>query len=188
MTRIIAGEYRGRLLLTPRGRSTRPTADRVREAMFASIGSITGGWDGLRALDLFAGSGALGLEAISRGASVADLVENAPRAAETLNANIKALGTTSARVHRNTASGFLEAGPNCGSEDWDVVFIDPPYALSHANITELLTALRPRLADRIAGGPVVVIEREKGTYFDWPEGYRPIRDKIYGNTHLWYAQ
>lgn len=178
MTRIIAGRWGGRRLATPPGDGTRPTSDRVRESLFASLGSSWGGFDGARVLDLFAGSGALGLEALSRGADHADLVESDARAARTITRNVAELGA-SAKVHRVTAERFVASGGG----PWDLVFIDPPYALSTAEVTAIVAELRPSL------GPdaVVVVERASRDPFVWPEGFDALRDKRYGETHLWYG-
>ena len=181
MTRVVAGAWGGRRLRTPPGDGTRPTSDRVRESLFASLVSLLGGLDDLRVLDLFAGSGALGLEAVSRGAAHADLVESDRRAADVVAANIRELGaSSSARLHRTTAERFVQgaAGP------WDLVLVDPPYALATEHVGGLLVALRPALAE----DAVVVVERSTRTPFTWPEGFGPLRDKAYGETTLWYGR
>lgn len=181
MTRIISGRYRGHRLRTPRGQATRPTTDRVREAMFTTLGSMLGGqWSGIRVLDLFAGSGALGLEAVSRGADSADLVDNAPKAAESIRANLTSLGVASVRFHRRAASAFLADT----DQVWDVVLIDPPYELPASSLDALLDSLRARLGN----DPIVMIERRLDTEFVWPAPYSPLRDKTYGTTRLWYGR
>ena len=101
MTRVIAGAARGRRLQVPPGDGTRPTSDRAREALFGTLESLLGAWAGLRVLDLYAGSGAVGLEALSRGAAHALLVESDPRAARTLATNVATLGLSGAEVRRN---------------------------------------------------------------------------------------
>jgi 16S rRNA (guanine966-N2)-methyltransferase len=125
--RIVAGRWKGRRLVAPAGRAVRPTADRVREAWM----SIVQPWlPDARVLDLFAGSGALGLEAVSRGAAQADLVESAPASLETIAANLAALGAGNAvRVHRADALRFMQ-GLAPGA--YDVAFADPPYDLGLA--------------------------------------------------------
>lgn len=180
MTRIIAGQWGGRRLATPPGDGTRPTSDRVRESMFASLNSLLGGFDGVRVLDLFAGSGALGLEAVSRGAEHADLVESDARAARVIGRNITDLGA-SARVHRTTAQRFVAAG---GGGPWDLVFLDPPYAVTTAEVASIVASLRPSLAE----DAVVVVERSSRDEFTWPDGFEPLRDKVYGETRLWYGR
>lgn len=178
MTRIIAGRWGGRRLATPSGDGTRPTSDRVRESMFASLGSMLGRFDGLAVLDLFAGSGALALEALSRGADRADLVESDPRAARIIARNIADLGA-SARVHRATVERFVAAGGG----PWDLVFLDPPYAVSAEEVAAVVAALRQSLTE----GAVVVVEQSSRDRFTWPEGFTPIRDRAYGETRLWYG-
>jgi 16S rRNA (guanine966-N2)-methyltransferase len=119
--RVIAGRYGGRRLTTPKGADTRPTADRVREALFSALGDVSG----MTALDLFAGSGALGIEALSRGAASAEFVERAAPALAALRANLDALGVT-AEVHRGDARTFLRNASRAG-RTYDLVFVDPPY-------------------------------------------------------------
>jgi len=183
VTRIVAGEWGGRRLQTPKGDGTRPTSDRVREAMYSSLESELGGLDGARVLDLFAGSGALGLEALSRGAAHADLVESDRRAADAIRANIRTLGATDAHVYVTTAARFLGDLP---PEPYDLVLLDPPYALESDEVGVLLTAL-VREGGLDPDG-VVVVERSHRTPFSWPDGLTGLRDKAYGETHLWYGR
>ena len=117
--RVVAGRYGGRRLDAPRGRATRPTADRVREAVFSMLGPLAG----LRVLDLFAGSGALGIEALSRGAAAAVFVEHDARAAGTVRRNLAALGLEAA-VHRRDVLAFLAEA----HDGFDFVFLAPPYS------------------------------------------------------------
>ena len=121
--RIIAGQFRGRLLQAPQGSETRPTADRVREALFSMLASRLGDFEGLRVADLYAGSGALGLEAISRGAEHATFVENDPRAQAAIKANGAKLGVTD---HVRIVGGSALALPR--SDPFDLIFADPPYS------------------------------------------------------------
>lgn len=182
MTRIIAGEYGGRRIQTPAGDGTRPTTDRVREAMFSSLQSELGGFDGLRVLDLFAGSGALGLEALSRGAETADFVESDARVAGLIKRNLADLGCSGV-VLRTTVERFVRVPP---SVRYDLVFLDPPYALPTDDVVALIAMLTVpawRTADS-----VVVVERSTRDSFAWPEGVEPLRDKAYGETHLWYGR
>ena len=131
--RIVAGRWRGRTIAAPTGRQVRPTADRVREAWMSIVGPLLAE---ARVLDLFAGSGALGLEAVSRGAAVADLVEIAPPSLRAIQQNIETLGAgNTVRVHRQDALRFVE-GLDAGA--YDVAFADPPYDLG----------LAPALAER----------------------------------------
>src|SRR6201986_3751625 len=123
MTRVIAGQARGRRLQVPAGRTTRPTGDRVREAMFAAAGSILGSFAGTRVLDLYAGSGAAGLEALSRGAAHALLVESDARAAQLTRANIAAVGLDGAELVRDRVERLLLSRRfPAGKEQYDVVF------------------------------------------------------------------
>jgi 16S rRNA (guanine966-N2)-methyltransferase len=138
--RVIAGRFGGRELVAPRGRATRPTSDRVREALFSILGDL----DGSRVLDLFAGSGALAIEALSRGASEATLVDTAPAAQAAIRRNLDTLGIE-AVVSRQAARRFLE-GARAQRRQYDLVFLDPPYRHASSLSTELTAALVPVLA------------------------------------------
>jgi 16S rRNA (guanine966-N2)-methyltransferase len=138
--RVIAGAYRGRTLVAPRGRETRPTSDRVREALF----SILAGVEGARVLDLFAGSGALAIEALSRGAAHATLVDSSTAATAAIHRNLVSLGIE-ADVRRQSAASFLERARAAGRQ-YDLVFLDPPYRHATALGRELSVALAPVLA------------------------------------------
>jgi 16S rRNA (guanine966-N2)-methyltransferase len=176
VTRIIAGTWGGRRLTTPSGSGTRPTSDRVREALFSSLRSELGGFDGLRVLDLYAGSGALGLEAASRGAAHVDLVESAKGAAVAITRNIADLGAN-ATLHRLPAERFVTVNRS----PYDLVFVDPPYA---DDPTAVLAAL-PRL---LTVDALVVVERSARDDLTWPEGLSGMRDKSYGETRLYYGR
>jgi 16S rRNA (guanine966-N2)-methyltransferase len=138
--RVIAGRWGGRRLAAPRGRGVRPTSDRVREALFSTLGPI----EDARVLDLFAGSGALGIEALSRGASEATFVDSAAAAVRAVRENLEGLGAT-AEVRRADARAFLRNARAAGRQ-YDLVFLDPPYR--HAGLLgrELTVALGPVLA------------------------------------------
>lgn len=177
MTRIIAGQWGGRRLQTPKGSGTRPTSDRVREALFASLDSELGGFDGVAVLDLFAGSGALGLEAVSRGAGHVDLVESNRQAADVIAANMRAMGAEAARVHRMPVERFVARA----DREYDLVLVDPPYA---DDVAPVLMAIGPLLAS----GGLVVVEQSSRTDFEWPAGWAPVRHKVYGETTLWYGR
>lgn len=178
MTRIIAGEWGGRRVQTPKGSGTRPTSDRVREALFSSLESELGGFGGLRVLDVFAGSGALGLEALSRGAERVDFVEIARAAASVIRSNLVDLGVDRrrAQVHVTPAARFVgqARGP------YDLVFVDPPYSLATEELTTLVAALPP--------GGLIVVERSSRTPFTWPETRAGLRERAYGETTLWYGR
>ena len=150
--RVIAGTYRGRTLKAPPGDATRPTSDRVREALFSILTTQT---PGARVLDLFAGSGALGLEALSRGADSVTFVDDAQPAIKAIHANLQALSAT-ATVKRNDALRFLSAASSSGAQ-YDLVFLDPPYR--HAE--RLAPPLSEALPAVLAPGAVVVAESDK---------------------------
>ncbi len=138
--RVIGGELGGRTLTAPRGRATRPTPERVREALFSILGPV----EGLRVLDLFAGSGALAIEAMSRGAAAATLVDSSAAAIAAIRRNLEALGIE-AEVRRQSAAAFL-GGAQDDARQYDLVFLDPPYRHATALARELSTPLGPVLA------------------------------------------
>lgn len=175
MTRIIAGAHRGRRLQVPPGDGTRPTSDRAREGLFSSLQSLLD-LDGASVLELYAGSGALGLEARSRGAGPVTLVERDPAALAALRANAALLGEPVLVVAADVDT-FL-ARP---SQPYDLVLADPPYAL---DVDEVLAAVR----DRVCPGGVVVLERAtRGPAPTWPPGLAPVRSRRYGEATLHYA-
>jgi 16S rRNA (guanine966-N2)-methyltransferase len=177
LTRIIAGVAGGRRIAVP-PRGTRPTSDRVREALFAALDHDPG-LDGAAVIDLCAGSGALGLEALSRGAEHALFVESDRKAADVLRRNVIALGLGGA-VRLAPATAVL-AGP--ADRPYDVVLVDPPYDVPDAEIAGWLTAA----AGHGWLGPdvTVVVERRVGTgAFPWPEPLRGVRERRYGDTVL----
>jgi 16S rRNA (guanine966-N2)-methyltransferase len=185
MTRIIAGTARGRRLATTPGRGTRPTSDRTREGLFATVLSIRGDLAGVAVADLYAGSGAVGLEALSRGADDVLLVESDPRAAAVIRTNIAAVGLPGARllngaVERVLAQGLGEARPR------DFVFADPPYALTDAELGRMLAALAA--GGWLLPGALVAVERAtRSGPPSWPAGYVPDRSRKYGEATLWYG-
>lgn len=150
--RIVAGRWGGRRLVAPPGTGTRPTADRVREALFSILGERV---DAARVLDLFAGSGALGLEALSRGAAQATFVESAPSALKALRANLAALGAPG-EVHRGDALAFLRSARGAARQ-YDLVFLDPPYR----DATRLGRELSEGLPAVLAPGALVVSESDR---------------------------
>ena len=183
MTRIIGGTAGGRRLATPRGVRTRPTSDRVREAFFSAVESWCGSLHGLRFLDLYAGSGAIGLEAWSRGAGVVTLIEHDRRTASLISDNARTLGFPRANVISGTVAGALRTSP---SAPYDVVFLDPPYVLDDTALGEDLDALVTR--DWLVPGALVVVERSgRSAQPRWPAGINGARDKRYGETVLWYG-
>jgi len=203
VTRIIAGAAGSLRLDVPKS-GTRPTSDRVREAVFSTLESW-GLVDGARVLDLYAGSGALGLEAASRGAASVTLVEKHPQAAQVASRNTRtvlsafrdARSAPAVDVVRQSVQTFLDgAGAGSGAvagtptphgpvSRWDVALLDPPYDLGEPELTANLSALVPLLADDAA----VLVERStRSPEPTWPAGLAPVREKRYGETALWWAE
>ncbi|GAB2880854.1 16S rRNA (guanine(966)-N(2))-methyltransferase RsmD [Nocardioides pacificus] len=183
MTRIIGGSAGGRRLSTPRGTSTRPTSDRVREALFSALEHEFGSLSGLRFLDLYAGSGAIGLEAWSRGAGVVTLVEHDRKAAALIATNARTLGFPRADVVTGSVATVLARPPGA---PYDVVFADPPYPQPDEDVTADLQALVDH--GWLVPGALVVVERSsRRTVVTWPEGIEASREKRYGETALWYG-
>ena len=184
MTRVIAGVAGGRRLAVPPGRNTRPTSDRAREGLFSTWQSLLGTLDGVRVADLYAGSGAVGLEALSRGAAHALLVESDARAVRTLRANVRSLGLPGAEVRATTAEAAL-AGP-APEQPYHAVFLDPPYALADRDLREILLTLRTR--GWLAADALVTVERStRGGEFGWPQGFSATRVRRYGEGTFWYG-
>ncbi|MGN0064936.1 MAG: 16S rRNA (guanine(966)-N(2))-methyltransferase RsmD [Nocardioides sp.] len=183
MTRIIAGTAGGRRLQTPQGQATRPTSDRVREALFSAIESWGGSLSGMRVLDLYAGSGAVGLEAWSRGASAVTLVEHDRRTAALIGENARAIGCDVAQVLAQSVRTVLASAP---AQPYDVVFMDPPYPMADAEVDEELALLVEN--GWLVPDALVVVERAaKRTTVTWPEGIEAGRTRKYGETALWYG-
>jgi 16S rRNA (guanine966-N2)-methyltransferase len=196
VTRIIAG-FAGSLTLAVPRSGTRPTSDRVREAIFSAL-AARGGLAGLRVLDLYAGSGALGLEAASRGAATVTLVEKNPAAARIVRQNSAVIETAAKHAIRGIApdarpridvavsavQNYLRATPVVVGAGFDVVFIDPPYEVPEEELAEALTTLAP-LLDPDA---VVLVERSsRSPEPTWPAALELDRSKSYGETVLWWA-
>jgi 16S rRNA (guanine966-N2)-methyltransferase len=183
VTRIVAGTAKGRRLVVPQ-RGTRPTSDRAREAMFSSLAGLVD-LEGIRVLDLFAGTGAVGLEALSRGAAAVCFVESDRAVCEILRRNVEAVGLPGAEIHQRPAAAYLlGAGAD---EPFDLVFADPPYAFGDAPLGVLLTTLAaPRW---LADSAIVVVERSaRGGEPQWPESIETIKQKRYGEGVLWYGR
>ncbi|MGI8881740.1 MAG: 16S rRNA (guanine(966)-N(2))-methyltransferase RsmD [Jatrophihabitans sp.] len=182
MTRIIGGEAGGRRLQVPPA-GTRPTSDRAREALFNSLGALLD-LDGARVLDLFAGSGAVGLEAVSRGAARAVLVESDPSVAKVVTANIAALQMPGATLIRLPVEQYLRRPADA---PFDLVFADPPYALDEAALGAVLAQLVE--PGWLAPGAVVVVERSaRSPEPQWPTALDELRQKRYGEALLWYRR
>jgi len=184
VARVIAGEAGGRRLAVPDGRDTRPTSDRAREGLFATITSIAGPLDGARVLDLYAGSGAVGLEALSRGAGHVLLVEQGARAVRVIKENIEAIGLPGAVLVADRVERALARGP--GGDRYDIVFADPPYALADAAVERVLSLLAE--GGWLAPGALVIVERAtRSGPVRWPDGFTPDRDRRYGEATFWYG-
>jgi 16S rRNA (guanine(966)-N(2))-methyltransferase RsmD len=183
LTRIIAGVNRGRRLATPAGRNTRPTSDRVREALFSTLGSLTD-LSGSRFADLYAGSGAVGLEAASRGAEHVLLVEADSSAARAARANIGALDAAEAVVLTVAPVQRVVAQP--AAIAYDMIFADPPYELDDGQLAAVL--------DAVAGGwlapdGVIAVERSsRSGPPPWPPEIIEVQCRRYGETTLWYGR
>lgn len=174
MTRIISGEARGRTIKVPE-QGTRPTSDRAREGLFSSL-QVRFGFVGAKVLDLFAGSGALGLEAASRGADEVVLVENNPKAVQIIRHNMQVVGHPNVTVAEMKASTYVASAPK---EYFDMVLADPPYDLPDSDIAEMLVALSPTLVD----GAAVVVERHRESpETAWPACFVPTTQKLKKRT------
>ncbi|MFJ2112721.1 MULTISPECIES: 16S rRNA (guanine(966)-N(2))-methyltransferase RsmD [unclassified Streptomyces] len=185
MTRVIAGAAGGRRLAVPPGTGTRPTSDRAREGLFSSWEALLGTLDGVRIADLYAGSGAVGLEALSRGAAHALLVESDARAARTVRDNVRTLGLPGAEVRTGKAEQIV-TGP-APATPYDLVFLDPPYAVTDDDLREILLTLRTK--GWLGDDAVATVERStRGGEFGWPEGFVPLRSRRYGEGTLWYGR
>ena len=180
MSRIISGEARGRTIKIP-PEGTRPTSDRAREGLFSSL-QVRFGFAGQRVLDLFAGSGALGLEAASRGADEVVLVESNPHAVEIIRHNMKVVGHPHVTVEQAKVSDYFPRAPK---EHFSMVLADPPYDLPDEDVAEMLNALVPLLTHDAA----VVVERHRESpETDWPDGFTPtgqkLKKRLYGIARM----
>jgi 16S rRNA (guanine966-N2)-methyltransferase len=179
--RIVAGLAKGRRLGVP-ARGTRPTSDRAREAMFSALTALVD-FTGSSVLDLFAGTGAVGLEALSRRAGQVTFVESDPAAARVLARNIAAVGLPGAHVRCISAEAFLAAVPR--GAPYRLIFADPPYGYGET----ALTALLADAAERGEPGAVIVVERSaRGPRLSWPDSIEPVKQRQYGEGLLWYGR
>lgn len=193
MTRIIAGSARGRRLAVPPA-GTRPTADRVREALMSALEHELGSLGGASVADLYAGTGAVGLEALSRGAAHALLVDKDRKAVATLTANVETVGIPGAVVLADDVVRLTgSAPPPRARAPYDLVFADPPYDVADDVVEQVLAGLAAN--GWLADGSLVVVERarpRRGAMFSWPDGYEPGRERTYGETvlrtALWYGR
>jgi len=182
--RIIAGKFKGKGLDAPKGLSTRPTSDQVREALFNVLkhGTPQIDFDGSRVLDLFAGSGALGLEALSRGARYCLFIEDDAGARAAIRRNVEALGLTGAtKIWRRDATRL---GPAGNVAPFDLVFCDPPYGKGLGAMALAAAAEGGWLAD----GALLVLEERAGTALAWPALFEEIDRRRYGDTEIAMAR
>ena len=204
--RIVSGLARGRRLQAPRGASTRPTSDRVREALFSTIQSRLGDVNGARVLDLYAGSGAMGLEAMSRGAASAVFVESDRSVVHTLKENIERVGLPGTQAVAADVSVFARELPDRGRLDvarypFDLVICDPPYVMAATQVAAVITDLVR--SGWLAADCVIVVERNaRDEVAPWPQGVIAVDSsrsgsdsrleeldrRTYGDTALWYGR
>lgn len=186
MSRIVSGIAGGMPLVSVPGSLTRPTTDRVKEALFSRLEAFNV-IAGARVLDLYAGSGSLGVESASRGAETAELVESDAKASEVCQRNADLVNGATGRkivsVHRSRVESFLER--TLPGTLWDLVFLDPPYPLDEPAMSSVLDKLSPHLAE----SAVVVVERSSRTAEPgWPASMERFAEKKYGETKLWFAE
>jgi len=181
--RIVAGQYRGRTIKAPAGDATRPTTDRVREAVFSAIASIAGtDLGGGVVLDAFAGSGALGLEALSRGCSHAVFVDDDRHALSTIKDNVSALSAQAdATVLSGDVVALVERG-RLARAPYSLLLLDPPYRLDAARVASLVASIARN--GQLVDGAVVVWEHATGVSVEWPEGFSEPKTKRYGTTEV----
>ena len=183
MSRIIAGQFGGRRLRTPAGADTRPTTDRTREGLFSSLEATADLTEG-PFLDVYAGSGAVGLEALSRGAPAAYFIERARPALAAIEANIAALQVASrATVLALPAESAARALRDVAAT---TAFLDPPYDVPPGEVSGVLAALAEH--DALAVDATVVIERARREDWTWPTGFEALRDRRYSEARLWYGR
>jgi 16S rRNA (guanine966-N2)-methyltransferase len=182
VTRVVAGRVGGRRIAVP-PRGTRPTSERVREAIFSAVEARTE-LERARVLDLYAGSGALGIEALSRGAAHALFVESDRRAATVLRRNLDELGLAGGEVR---AAGVMSVLAEPVADAYDLVFADPPYAMADSELNGVLESLARH--GWLAAGALVVVERGLRTGEpDWPRGVEQITTRRYGDTLVCYGR
>lgn len=180
MARIIAGTHKGRRLTPVPTDATRPTSDRVKESLFSRLEGYNT-FDGAVVVDLYAGSGALGFEALSRGARALEAVDKAESAYRTLGRNAQ-LFEEKVQVTKADALRYLN---NREGEPIELLFLDPPYGLSDAELNKVLSAAVPQLHE----AATVVVERDsRSGEPTWPEGLSRFHEKSYGSTHIWLAE
>jgi 16S rRNA (guanine966-N2)-methyltransferase len=184
--RIIAGLGKGRKLFSPPS-ITRPTSDRAREGLFSSLISTFGTLDGLHFLDLFAGSGAVGVEALSRGAGLVESVESNPVSAEVCEKNFELLKNQpdlgKFKVHETTTFEYLN---HLANKQFEIIFLDPPYDVTNIEIEKILRKIQSN--NLLSKFGVIAIERDaKGAPFTWPEGFEEVKIRSYGQGAIHYG-
>jgi len=185
VTRVVAGAAKGRRLAVPTGTGTRPTSDRAREGLFSTVEAIRGPLAGSRVLDLYAGSGAIGLEALSRGAAHVLLVENDRRALAAVTANVAAVGLEGAQVVAVAVRKLVSAAP--GGDGYDLAVLDPPYSLPADEVAAVVSDLVT--FGWLRTSAVLVVERSsRDVDWTWPAGVAGDRTRRYGEATLWYGR
>jgi 16S rRNA (guanine966-N2)-methyltransferase len=184
--RIIAGVAKGRILGAVAG-ATRPTSDRAREGLFSSLTSEFGTFEGLHVLDLFGGSGAIGLESLSRGATSVHIVEKDDEAQKTIETNFeivkKSNPTGNFHLYGMSAERFLKDAPKY---KYHLVYIDPPYDFSNQAVEDVLSALHDY--EFLSSDAFIAVERTaRGAQFIWPDAFVPARERKYGQATIYYA-
>ena len=184
--RIIAGVAKGRILGAVAG-ATRPTSDRAREGLFSSLASEFGTFEGLHVLDLFGGSGAIGLESLSRGATSVHIVEKDDEAQKTIETNFEIVKKSNPsgafHLYGMSAERFLKDAPK---DKYHLVYIDPPYDFSNQAVEDVLSALHDY--EFLSSDAFVAVERTaRGAQFIWPDAFVPARERKYGQATIYYA-
>lgn len=184
--RIIAGVSKGRTLGSVAG-TTRPTSDRAREGLFSSLTSEFGEFLGLHFLDLFGGSGAIGLEALSRGASIVHVIERDLDAQKTIENNFELVKKNQPigkfHLYAMSAQRFVTEP---AKEKYHIIYIDPPFDYTNTEVEEILRKLQ--IGGFLKDDAVIAVERTaKGSKFSWPEGFSPARERNYGAASIFYA-
>lgn len=185
--RIIAGSAKGRKLLSPEGTAARPTSDRAREALFSSLESEYGDLRGIRFLDLFAGSGAVSAEALSRGAKSVVAVESDRNALAIARVNIEMAAALSDAEEVAVVDSDVNDYALRTSNPFDVIFLDPPYALADVDIVKILERLYA--SGFMVSQTLIVIERaSRNDTFPWPTKMRSVKERRYGNAAIFYGE
>ena len=184
--RIIAGVAKGRNLGTV-AQATRPTSDRAREGLFSSLSSEFGTFEGLRVLDLFAGSGAIGLESLSRGATLVHVVEKDEQAVKTIEANYELVKKSNPagkmQIFGMSVERFLNDQPR---EKYHLVYIDPPYDFSNQGVEDILSKLHDE--SFLSSDAFIAVERNtRSDQFIWPDAFIPVRERNYGQASIYYG-